>query len=128
MVAGDIAKDATDWEPEPHGNRLGDGDVGQDVMSQDVASAMRPQQQWMWQQMMNFPFASYGNFAPNYNLGGECEVEPAHRQERAGTHNMSEEEDEISVWEISDGMPAPTPATQAGPSGSDGGVSDLVKE
>ena len=101
MVAGDIAKDATDWEPEPHGNRLGDGDVGQDVMSQDVASAMRPQQQWMWQQMMNFPFASYGNFAPNYNLGGEWEeeVEPAHRQERAGTHNMSEEEDEISGGE-----------------------------
>ena len=62
------------------------------------------QQQWLWQQQLHAMQFPYGNFIPNYNLGGgllethwdEEQEELPEGRIRQAVHEMSEEEEEES--------------------------------
>ena len=97
-------------------------------LSEDLAQylAQQQQQSWMWQQQA-FPM-NYGNFVPNYPLGGgflptswDQEDQAPVGMVRQGTHEISDDEED-------EDPPSTEPAEPAGVQGAKGKTADLVKE
>ena len=85
------------------------------------------QQQWFWQQPNNFPL-HYGNFVPNYSLGGGYLVPDWDQEDpapvgtiRQQTHEISEDEDDDLPAE----QEAEAPAVETPPVGK---TADLLNE
>ena len=108
-----------------HAQMGGLGDAGP-AGAQAALHLSQQQQPWMWpQQPQGFPL-NYGNFVPNYTLGGGY-VMPSWDQEdqapvtqRQGDHEISEDEDE----EAAQGGEA---AVDSGPS-TKGKTAEILKE